>query len=263
MAGGYFNDGAGVNVELGEYVPALPTVARRNLILTPYDLPAEILPSGGGLQEIEALGQRLRANLGDAERYVYGLFRQLARSGPGDLGVEDNIGRRATFADAVCVGARAEIQAFRFVDARFTFLAPERSGQPVWGAIPLAPAVYPGGSTSQDYAAGGITIGEHPAAMRIEMVRSCELRPIPRARGGRATVPHARAHLRFIVESHQVSDTDNLADELQDLARSIGPGEVNLTGNGITYIDCVLEGIRPDFTDNRATRFEAEFVKEI
>jgi len=247
MAGGYFTDG----------------IINSNILLAPHDLPAEVLPSGGGIQEIEVQGQRLRFNLGDAERYVYEIFAALATSDPGVLGVEDVLDRRATFGEAVCVAAVGEIYAFTFADMRFTFLAGEKSGEPAWGAIPSAPGVYAGTSTSQDYAAGGVSVGTYPEKMRIEMRRRCNVRVIPRARGARATVPHSGAHIRFTITGHEVADVNNLAVDLQALARQIGPGAVNLTGNGNTYTDCVLQGLRTVFTDNRATRFQAGFVKEL
>lgn len=260
---GYFNDGDTVDVELGEHVPAMPTISRRNIVLGPHDEDAEILPSGGGIYEVEVRGQRLRHNLGDAERYVYGLFRQLARSGPGDLGAEDVTGRQVTFGDAVCVQADAEVHAFTFVDMRFVFLAAEQSSAPAWGAIPSTPALYAGTSTAQDYAAGGITVGDAPYGLRIEMTRRSGMRQIPRARGARATMPHSGAHLVFTVLSAQVGDAEHVANDLEDLARDIGADAQILSGNGVDYTNCTLDRIEPEFTDSRAARFEARFLKEI
>ena len=70
MAEGYFNDGI-VDMELGAHVFGTPTVYRRNLRLTPHDESAAIFDSGGGMIELQVTGQRDRANLGDAERYIY------------------------------------------------------------------------------------------------------------------------------------------------------------------------------------------------
>ena len=147
MAGGYFNDGA-LDLELGEHAFATPSAARRNVVLTPGNRTAAVLDSGGGMLNVEVTAQRLRANLGDAERYIYELFADLAASGPGDLGVEDNRGSRHVFGDSICIGAMGEVKAFRFADMRLTFLSPEKSSEPAWGSIPTSPPPYAGGSTA-------------------------------------------------------------------------------------------------------------------
>ncbi len=261
MAGGYFNDG-NINIELGAHVFASPTAFRRNVILAPADIQAEVLTSGGGALELEVTGQRVRSNLGDAERYIYEILRDLATSDPGNLGVEDNRDFNHVFSDSVCIAASGEVEAFQFADMRFTFLSPEKSSEPAWVANPLSPSSYVGTSTSQDYAAGGVTLGLG-VRMRIEMMRTWELRELPRARGARTSSTHRNAQIRLIVESHLVADTVNLAQDLEDLARLIGPEPVTLTGNGNAYFSCVLESLRPMHTDLKATAFETEFVQEI
>jgi len=262
MAGGYFRDGV-VNVEIGEHAFATPPLERRNVLLDPHAQPASVHDSGGGMIALDVTGQRVRANLGDAERYVYELFAALAESAPGALGTEDQLGNRATFAQAVCTGGAGDVQAFRFADMRFEFLTPEKLAEPAWQAPPSAPGTYPGTDTLLDYAAGGVTIGTHPASMRIEMARSYPLREIPRARGSRSRGPGRGAIMRFAVTSHAVASGQALARYLEDLARQIGPRPVDLTANGNTYEDVVLEGLRPEHTDRRATRFVAEFLQQL
>ncbi|MCK4284469.1 MAG: hypothetical protein KAX44_09150, partial [Candidatus Brocadiae bacterium] len=135
MAEGYFNDGV-VDMELGAHVFGTPTVYRRNLRLTPHGESAAILDSGGGVIELRLTGQRLRANLGDAERYIYEHLRALARRGPGTVGFEDNRGQRTTFGGSVCVGAIGEVHGFRFADVQMEFLSPEKSVEPWPAAVP-------------------------------------------------------------------------------------------------------------------------------
>ena len=262
MAGGYFNDGL-VSVEIGEHAFATPGAARRNLILDPHGQAAAVHDSGGGMISLDVTGQRLRENLGDAERYAYDLFVALALTDPGDLGVEDQLGHRATFAQAVCTGAAADVQAFRFADMRFEFLTPEKAAEPAWLAIPAAPATYPGTDTLLDYAAGGVALGTHPQGMSIEMARSYPLREIPRARGSRSRGPERGAIMRFIVASHAVASGLALARYLEDLARQIGPRPVDLTANGNTFADVVLDRLTPDHTDRRATRFTVELIQQL
>ena len=260
MAEGYFNDGT-INIELGAHAFALPAGRRRIVKLTPHDDPATVLDSGGGILELDLTAQRLRTNLGDAERYIYELLLALATSDPGELGYEDNRGHRHVFGDAVCDEATGEVHGFRFADLRLHFACAEKSAEPAWAGAPAAPAAYAGTDTLQDYAAGGVTLGVG-GRIRIEMDRSYELREVPRARGARATEPPRRAMMRFIIDADRVAGTENLATDLEDLARSIS-GYVNLTANGNTFTNVLLERIRPRHTDRKATGVQFTFVKDI
>jgi len=259
---GYFSDGA-VNVELGAHVFATPGGTRSAVRLAPHSLPAAVLASGGGVQDLEVTGQRLRANMGDAERYAYELLAALAGSGAGTLGVEDAYGRQSAFAEAVCLGAVAEVHAFMFVDVRLDFAAPERSSAASYGSPPATPGTYGGTSTLQDYEAGGVPLGDHPVAMRIELVRAFPLRQVPRARGARAVGPTSGAMIRFVVGAHVHRPTANLAGEIEALTRSIGPGKVALTGNGNTFSGVLLDSVRPAHTDLHHTALELTFVQEL
>jgi len=261
MAGGYFDDGT-VQVALGEHVFATPAAQRSILLMTPLCSPALALHVGGGVLGLTVTGQSVRRDLGDAERYAAELLRALATSDPGTLGVEDELGQRAAFASSVCTGAVAEVRAFRFVEIKFDFACPEAPDDAAWGTIPEAPDAYAGTSTLQDYAAGGVTLGIG-GIMRIEMQRRHPVRPVPRARGSRARGPQSGAHLRLIVTAHLLAGSDNLASALLDLERSIGAEPVDLTANGNTYADVLLESVRPKHSDRAHTSFEAEFIQGI
>jgi len=259
--GGYFTDGT-VNVELGEHVFATPGESRDVVSLALPEIGAVLLPSGGGMLDLEVTAQRLRDNLGDAERYAYELLLALSGSDPGALGIEDARSERATFGEAVCLGGVADVLACRFVDMRLDFAAPQSLSEPSWGSVPTTPGVYSGTSTTQNYQAGGVALGDWAVSMRIEMMRSFGMRTIPRARGGRAAGPTSGALMRFVVTGHVHCPSDAVADRLRDLARSIGPDELDLTGNGNTYTNVIMESLRPKHTDLRHTSFEASFVKE-
>jgi len=261
MPGGYFDD-AEVQVELGAHAFATPSAHRSNLLLAAHGVPAEPLGNGGGVLALSVTGQCLRENLGDAERYIVALLRTLAETGPGTLGVEDNLGRRTTFAGAVCVGAVGEVRAYRFVEVRYDFECPQAAASPPWGAVPPAPPSWPGTTTAQDYTAGGVPLGIG-GSMRVEMVRRFPVRPLPRARGARPSGPPAGAHLRFIVTAHLLAGQENMAAALEDLARQIGPGPVDLTANGNTHADVLLEALRPKHGDRAHTSFEAEFIQRL
>jgi len=261
MGGGFFSDGI-TEVELGEHAFATPAAGRVNLLNAAPGRPARLLDAGGGVLELHLTAQCVRDNLGDAEQYIHDKLHALAGAGPGVLGVEDPRGNRATFGDAVCISAEGRVHAFRFVDIALEFAAPERPTQPDWQTPPVPPTAYPGTSTAQDYAAGGVPLGTHPAALRIEMARHFPLREIPRARGARPSGPAAGVLMRFVVTSHALRADKNLARYLEELARQIGPRHVPLTGNGNTWDGVLLESLRPTHTDGRHTRFEATFLKE-
>jgi len=261
MAGGCFNDGT-IDIELGEHVFAVPELERPVVRLAPHDAAGVLLDTGGGLLRLDLVGQRVRANLGDAERYVYEKLRALALSEPGTLCFRDNRGHDATFAQAVCIGASGEVEAFRFADVRYEFVCGEKSSEPSALTCPAAPGTYAGTETLQDYAAGGVAIGDYGERMRIEMTRAYPLRAVPRARGARARGPASGAEMRLVVTACVVADV-HLATYLEDLERSIGPRPVDLVANGNVYRDVLLVSLRPDLTDEKHTRFEAEFVQEV
>jgi hypothetical protein len=260
--GGYFTDGE-VHVELGEHVFLTPVARRSNALLAPPGRPGVVLDGGGGVVELTVTGQCLRHNLGDAERYAYGLFRALALSGAGDLGVEDELGSRAVFGDCLCTEATAEIRALRFVEMEFKFVRPEQASQPGWLSVPAAPGEYPGTDSLQDYAAGGAAIGAHPLLTRIEMTRGCAVRPLPRARGARVVPLAGGAVLAFTVQAHTTAKGTHLAAHLEQLARSIGPRPVTLTANGNAFEDAVLASITPVHADGHHTRLEARFLLQV
>jgi len=261
VAEGYFNDGT-VNVELGEHVFVTPTGARRNVALEPHDDPAVVLDSGGGTFELQVTGQRVRDNLGDAERYIYQLLLALATSEPGDLAHENNRGYRSVFGDSACVSGEGDVQGSRFADMRFDFASPEKSSEPAWGAVPATPGIYAGTSTLRNYAAGGVSLGTG-GEMRTEMYRAWPLREIPRARGSRTSVPPRGAVMKFLVRTAWPETTVNLARDLEDLMRTIGPRQVDLTANGNTYEDVVLAAMRPGHTDRKFTMVEFELLQQL
>jgi len=260
MAEGYFNDGT-VDIELGEHVFASPSARRRIVTLDPHSAPAAVLDSGGGILDLDVRAQRVRFNLGDAERYIYEQLLALSDSGPGELAYEDNRGHRHVFGDAVCMGGSGAVEACTFADMRLDFACPEKSAEPAWVGAPAAPPLYAGTDTLQNYAAGGVTLGVG-GRMRIEMSRDYPLREIPRARGARATVPHRRAVMRFVVEAARVAGTENLATDLEDLARSIS-GVVDLRANGNVFTNVVLERMRPRHTDRKSTMVQFAFLKDL
>lgn len=262
MAEGYFiADDGSLTAELGAHVFATPPATRFNLTMQPPGR-ARIHDAGGGEFALAVTGQRLRDNLGDAERYAFELLAALAEADEGTLACQDSRGHQATFGDAVCLGAAARIRAYRLVEIDFDFAAPERETQPAWVGAPAAPATYGGTSTAQDYAAGGASLGVG-GSMRIEMVRRAGLRTVPRCRSVRPSVPSAGAYLRLVVTAGLDSGTDHLAEAAQDLFRQVGPRPVDLVANGNTYENVVLDAFRTEHTDRRAAMVDWTFLAEV
>jgi len=266
---GYFDDGS-TAVELGAATWASQSSVGRTLHRrTPPGRAARVHDAGGGVQEIRVQGGRLRDNRGDAERYAYELLTTLATSGHGTLGVRDLRGEsssyRHTWSDAVCVDAAATIEAHRWVSLDLTFRAPTRPAATTtttagsWPA-PDPPGTYSGTSTSQDYAAGGVDLGVG-GTMDLEMARSADLRTVPRARGAVPGAPWSGGSLRMVITAHARGLDQHLASRLAELERQIGATPVDLTGNGNTYADVVLERLSPDPTQWRSTAFSAEFIR--
>ncbi len=221
MPAGYFDDGERC-VELGEHVFATAGLARSNLLLEPAGRGGRLLENGGGVLALTVTGRRLRANLGDAERYLHELLCALAVSGSGTLGVEDALGRRSTFGNAVCTAARGVVHGRRYVEVECEFACAESEVAPGWSTPPATPDTYPGTCTEQQYVAGGVALGTG-AGMRVQMRRRYAVRTTPRARGARAVGPQRGAHLRLVVLAHLRAAAEALPSALADLARASAP----------------------------------------
>ena len=174
----------------------------------------------------------------------------------------DGRGHQHVYGQSVCVSGSGEVRAFSFADMRFDFECPEKLSEPAWNSVPATPGKYPGTLTLQDYAAGGVTLGIG-GTMKVEMARSFPLREIPRARGARSRGPASGAVMRFSVSVGRVAWLENLATDLEDLIRSIGPRAVELTANGNVYSSVIFERARPGVTDAKHTMVELEFVQDL
>ena len=54
-----------------------------------------------------------------------------------------------------------------------------------------------------------------------------------------------------------------LRTDIEDLTRTIGPRYVDLTGNGNTFEDVLLESVRPSTTDAKHPLVTFEFTKQL
>ncbi len=262
MTAGYFRNGT-VDVALGEHASQTPSASRTNVRLAPARRAARIMDAGGGMLQLAVRAQAQRADVGDAERYVYELLRALAMAAPGELGCEDYRGFQATVARAVCIGAEGSVRADCIADVDCEFLAPTDDASPAWTSVPALPGPYGGTDSSMSYAAGGVALGTHGESMRVAMTRQFPVRPLPRARGARPWGPARNADIRLTVTAHALAESQHLADYLIALERQIGPRAVDLTANGNTYRGVVLSTLRARPTDKALTRFDAEFLMQV
>lgn len=261
MANGYFDDGA-THIELGAHTVFVAGFGRNDLILAPHDAVGRVLDTGGGIVDVSVRGQRLRANMGDAEYYIYEILTCLARSEAGDIGSEDNRGERVVFGNSVCVGGAGNVHAYQFADIRMDFESPEKSSEAAWGSVPATAGIFAGSTTNQTYVAGGEDLG-CGGSMRIEMERDWPLRVIPRARGARTSVPYRGAVMLFNVRTLWQADGDHITDDITDLVRAIGPRHVDLVANGMTYSDVLLRGAGMEGGDAKYAMVSFDFVQEV
>lgn len=263
MTGGYFNDGD-TYLELGQHVWISPSTARFIVQTRPLGDPAINMDSGGGAYDLIVGCQRLRANLGDAERWIYETLRSLAYTGPGELACEDYRDDRVIFSNVACVAGRGETHAFKFADVSLTFRGGESptTPAPAWDGVPATAGTYAGTDTLQDYAAGGRTLGRG-VSMALELTREYPYRVIPRARGARAAPPVRGAAIRFIVLFAMYEPAQNVMRALRTLEVDLSARPVDLTGNGNTFANVILESVEARHSDDQHTLCEATFVQTL
>lgn len=256
---GYFEDTD--KLDLGEHVFATP-IGRRQVRRN--SLPgqsAHVHAKGGGILRLEVTAQRLRENLGDAERWIYSRLASLLTAGPGLLAYEDAHGQAHAYDGCVLLGADAQVEAYRWATMTLDMACPETDAAATPGSMPPAPGAYSGTSTAQDYAAGGQDLGRG-GRLTLEASRSSMLREIPRARGARPSQPKSGGEIRLMVEGAVVASGQPVGETIESVARSIGAAEVTLSGNGNSYDTCVLEDVSPEHTDWRHTTLTFQFVQD-
>lgn len=262
MPGAYFQDDTS-SIELGASASVLASATRRMVVVRSRAGDAQVTGADGGLLGLTVVAHRLRANLGDAERYAWETLRALAAAGTGTLGIEDAFGARTTFGSCACRRASARMTAGRLVEMRLDFVAAERSAQPAWSALPDTPGTWPGTDTLRDYAVDGVSLGDRPAAMRLEMERDTDLRVVPRTRGARATIPGGGALLRLSVTGWLQPTGGSPVAAFDGLVRSIGTAGPTLSGNGNSYANVRLEAARPLRVGRDSLQFVITFLQEV
>jgi hypothetical protein len=216
----------------------------------------------GGSGSLLLHTHRLRANRGDAERYIWERLRALALSAPGTLAVEDEFGRRTTRGPCRCTRASGRVRGHRLAELTYRFLAPD-STAPDWPAPPAAPPEYDGTDTLLDYAVDGVPLGDHGGGLRFQMSRRCSVRGVPRTRGGRVGTPPRAALLRLIVTAWLHRAAQNPTEALGELLRAIGTAPVSLQANGNAYADLRLERCVPRRQGLSDIEFDCTFLQEI
>lgn len=258
---GYYET-EGTKVDLGQHVFATPGVQREMADARQPGHPTRWHPQGGGVMQLEVTAQRQRANLGDAEWWAYSRLRELALADKGLLAVSDALGNEHAFEAAVMVSAEARVDAYELATLTLDMQCGESSSDASYGSAPSEPAERTGATTSQDYTAGGVDLGVG-GKMELEAYRNTRIRPIPRARGARVSLPESGGEMRLIITADLVAEGANLADEVESLARSISGQTITVSANGNEYTDCLLADVRSKHTDWRNTTLDWTFVQDL
>ena len=254
----------GVSVGLCEHTFGSVAPARGLAVLAPLGAAAKLFPLGGGVHEITLTCQEDRYNLGDAEWYAGQKLEALAASGVGEVGWQDNHERSVAFSEAMFKSGAAVVEADRFVTLTLVFLAPASSEAAGFWEVVDEPGEYGGRDSDKDYAAGAVSLGTVGDTMTVEVMRQVRMRQIPRCRGARSGIPHSGAVQRLSVTGFLDARTgDHPSRQIETMIRAIGPGKIDLTGNGNTWGGCVLAGIRPELTDRKGVMFTADFEREL
>jgi len=270
---GYFT-GTSPDIGLGDYAFASAGLAQERITLDPSLPLAKVVTVHGGILAVNVVAYCERANLGDAEWWITTRLAALASSDAGILAVQDNHGRAVTYPDALFVSARANVEALTVGVIDMEFLAPLTSASPTWGetgteteteswsGVPDEPDEYADRATSQDYACNGVEFGVGPMA-QFAVDRAAQLRVIPRCKGARVSPAPQAAAMTIEIVADQVSDSDHWQVQTEDAFRTIGVAKRDLTGNGNTWDNCVLDAIDPSQTDDYWTTVTYRFLREL
>lgn len=259
---GYYKTSNGTKTDLGQHVFATPGVQRGMADVRLPGHPTRWHAQDGGVMQLEVTAQRQRSNLGDAEWWAYSRLRELVLAQKGLLAVSDALGNEHAFADAVMVSAEARVDAYELATLTLDMQCGESSSDAAYGTPPIEPATRAGTSTSQDYTANGVSLGVG-GKMQFEAYRDTRIRPIPRARGARVSLPKAGGEMRIIITADLVADGSNIADQVEALARSISGQTLTISANGNEYTECLLADVRSQHTDWRNTTLDWTFLQDL
>ncbi len=258
---GYY-DTSTDKVDLGQHVFATPGVQRQMADRRLPDHPTRWHPQGGGVINLEVTAQRQRDNLGDAEWWAYSRLRDLVLADKGTLAVSDALGNEHAFGDAVMASAEARVDAYELATLTLDMQCGESSSDAAYGTPPSEPATRAGTSTSQDYTAGGVSLGVG-GKMELEAYRDTRIRSIPRSRGARVSPPKTGGEMRLMITADLVAGGTNVADDAEALARSISDQSLTVAANGNVYTECVLADVSSEHTDWRNTTLTWTFVQDL
>jgi len=165
-------------------------------------------------------------------------------------------------AGALFVRGSAIVHALTMAQMELEFIAPVASADPAFGSAPAEPGTYGGRTSDEDYEANSVSLGYGPV-LQIAVDRQAQLRVVPRTLGSKAAGDPRGAVMALDITTDLVSDTDHWQVQMEDKWRSIGAAKMNVTGNGNTWSNCVLDSIRPEPTDVYATTLRYSFKREM
>ncbi|HOX38747.1 MAG TPA: hypothetical protein PL033_12225 [Candidatus Brocadiia bacterium] len=265
MAGGYVTDGETL-IGLGDYAFAAPDYSGGPLAVeSAAEVDLRYCLRGGDAQLLRVQCEAIRANAGDAERWLIEKLLALSETGIADVGIEDYAGGRVVFSGCWFVGGSGRVEANSEAKLLLRFIRPAHDlsvSDNAWESIPAEAETYEGTTTGNLYLANGIQLGDY-ATMKVEAARRTTLKRVPRCNGARIAPLIAGRRIRFTldcVHSRAGSRTE-IEAYLRDIHKGIGPGPVALAGNGNSWSDCRLERIASTPNDHWGIcKFKVTFV---
>jgi len=274
MGRGYFDDGVSVIGIEDHAFPACEWTGEPHVHERDWkSLGPRMLESGRGRFVVRVNCAAERHNRGDGEWYVYQKLLSFARSGEGTLALADDAGHHFTKASLWWIAGSGRMVSDTIAEYQLVFAGGEKertAPAPAWDATKLQdpPAEYAGRSTVMSFDANGYRLGNlngGGAALEIQMTRAFTFHALPPAYGLRIVDRKKGLNVMLTVNVPWAGDTHNdliqtVADEI---LRNVTTGPVLLTGNGNTYTNCYLLGVRLEQREQRVQTIQVAFRQEV
>lgn len=195
---------------------------------------------GGESQTLRVVGEADRHNLGDAEWYLYQKLLALGASTTGTLTVNGK-----AYGNCAFVQGSGEIGGHEWVTYRYNFLQGDNSSGDV-GTPGAAPAEYAARTSAGSYTMSGTALGAHARISEMTVSRELITKHLGRGRGVRIKdVAYSRAvNLSLTCWKSYSTTRADLEDYLVSLYHTLGSVDGSLVGNGNTFTNCHVVGIR-------------------
>jgi len=241
MSSGTFVDSSGqINLD-GDclLIPdlAAPVAGHRPTVKT-----GEVLfDVGGESQTLRVTGECQRHSLGDAEWYLYQKLLALGASTTGVLTVTGQ-----AYGNCAFVSGTGEIGGHEWVTYRYEFLQGDNSSGDV-GSAGAEPGEYAARTSAGAFTFAGTALGEHARISGMSISRDLITKHLGRGRGIRIKdVAHARSIQLSLTCWVSKATRASIEDYLIGLYQTLGSMDGSLVGNGNTFTDCHITGIKAE-----------------